>query len=46
MSFGLAAILTIFLHLAPNLAGVAWSSYKHHGITIDHPHARPVKHRR
>ena len=46
MSFAVTGLLTILLHLAPNLVGASWSVYKHHGITIDHSHAKPVKPRR
>ena len=46
MSFGAMAALLILLHMAPNLAGMTWSIHKHHGITIDHSHAKPAKPRR
>ena len=46
MSFGAMAALMIFLHMAPNLAGMTWSIHKHHGITIDHSHAKTAKPRR
>ena len=49
MSFAINGLLMIFLHLAPNMAGVSLSIYQNHGIHVVPanqavPHKKVLRH--